>query len=168
MTHSARSFRQDGRAEEAAWDSAALALGTRHTPSVAPPLGLSFTVRVWAAASIPGVFLSFRDVTSPKGGFYYLMTRFCLVSGFRNKEKSGSQPACLDHVQDRRALTLKAHQSESHLPIGRCGGVSGKKAGGVALNALELFLPKPATGFEDSRPSAWRRGGWQSCLVVVH
>lgn len=36
----------------------------------------------------------------------------------RNKEKSGSQPACLDHVQDRRALALKAHQSESHLPIG--------------------------------------------------
>lgn len=36
----------------------------------------------------------------------------------RNKEKSGSQPASLDHVQDRKALTLKAHQSESHLPIG--------------------------------------------------
>ncbi|KAM4872042.1 breast cancer anti-estrogen resistance protein 3 isoform 2-T3 [Thomomys bottae] len=36
----------------------------------------------------------------------------------RNKEKSGSQPACLDHMQDRRALVLKAHQSESHLPIG--------------------------------------------------
>uniref|UniRef100_A0A4X1U180 BCAR3 adaptor protein, NSP family member n=1 Tax=Sus scrofa TaxID=9823 RepID=A0A4X1U180_PIG len=36
----------------------------------------------------------------------------------RNKEKSGSQPACLDHMQDRRALALKAHQSESYLPIG--------------------------------------------------
>ncbi|XP_047421395.1 breast cancer anti-estrogen resistance protein 3 isoform X1 [Sciurus carolinensis] len=36
----------------------------------------------------------------------------------RNKEKSGSQPACLDDMQDRRALALKAHQSESHLPIG--------------------------------------------------
>uniref|UniRef100_A0A8C5LCQ5 Breast cancer anti-estrogen resistance 3 n=2 Tax=Jaculus jaculus TaxID=51337 RepID=A0A8C5LCQ5_JACJA len=36
----------------------------------------------------------------------------------RNKDKSGSQPACLDHMQDRRALALKAHQSESHLPIG--------------------------------------------------
>lgn len=36
----------------------------------------------------------------------------------RNKEKSGSQPACLDDMQDRRALSLKAHQSESHLPIG--------------------------------------------------
>ncbi|XP_037682537.1 breast cancer anti-estrogen resistance protein 3 isoform X2 [Choloepus didactylus] len=36
----------------------------------------------------------------------------------RNKEKSGSQPACLDHMQDRRALSLKAHQSESFLPIG--------------------------------------------------
>ncbi|XP_038601734.1 breast cancer anti-estrogen resistance protein 3 isoform X2 [Tachyglossus aculeatus] len=35
----------------------------------------------------------------------------------RNKEKSGSQPACLDHVQDKRTL-LKAHQSESFLPIG--------------------------------------------------
>ncbi|KAM9691871.1 breast cancer anti-estrogen resistance protein 3 isoform 4-T5 [Dama dama] len=35
-----------------------------------------------------------------------------------NKEKSGSQPACLDHMQDRRALSLKAHQSESYLPIG--------------------------------------------------
>ncbi|XP_030061994.1 breast cancer anti-estrogen resistance protein 3 isoform X2 [Microcaecilia unicolor] len=34
----------------------------------------------------------------------------------RNKEKSGSQPACLDHVQKRRPL--KAHQSESYLPIG--------------------------------------------------
>ncbi|XP_075414648.1 breast cancer anti-estrogen resistance protein 3 [Tenrec ecaudatus] len=36
----------------------------------------------------------------------------------RNKEKSGSQPACLDHMQDKRALYLKAHQSESYLPIG--------------------------------------------------
>ncbi|XP_049735700.1 breast cancer anti-estrogen resistance protein 3 isoform X1 [Elephas maximus indicus] len=36
----------------------------------------------------------------------------------RNKEKSGSQPACLDHMQDKRALSLKAHQSESYLPIG--------------------------------------------------
>ncbi|XP_060058083.1 breast cancer anti-estrogen resistance protein 3 isoform X2 [Erinaceus europaeus] len=36
----------------------------------------------------------------------------------RNKEKSGSQPACLDLMQDRRALSLKAHQSESYLPIG--------------------------------------------------
>ncbi|XP_008835698.1 breast cancer anti-estrogen resistance protein 3 isoform X2 [Nannospalax galili] len=36
----------------------------------------------------------------------------------RNKEKSGSQPACLDHMQDRRALALKAHQSESYLPVG--------------------------------------------------
>ncbi|XP_021111009.1 breast cancer anti-estrogen resistance protein 3 isoform X2 [Heterocephalus glaber] len=36
----------------------------------------------------------------------------------RNREKSGSQPACLDHTQDRRTAALKAHQSESHLPIG--------------------------------------------------
>ncbi|KAM6219239.1 breast cancer anti-estrogen resistance protein 3 isoform 2-T2 [Rhynchocyon petersi] len=36
----------------------------------------------------------------------------------RNKEKSGSQPAFLDHMQDKRALYLKAHQSESYLPIG--------------------------------------------------
>ncbi|XP_074118818.1 breast cancer anti-estrogen resistance protein 3 isoform X2 [Sminthopsis crassicaudata] len=36
----------------------------------------------------------------------------------RNKEKSGSQPACLDHMQDKRSLSLKAHQSESYLPIG--------------------------------------------------
>nr|XP_020644310.1 breast cancer anti-estrogen resistance protein 3 isoform X2 [Pogona vitticeps]XP_020644311.1 breast cancer anti-estrogen resistance protein 3 isoform X2 [Pogona vitticeps] len=35
----------------------------------------------------------------------------------RNKEKSGSHPACLDHVQERR-LPLKTHQSESYLPIG--------------------------------------------------
>lgn len=35
----------------------------------------------------------------------------------RNKEKSGSQPACLDHVQEKRR-PLKAHQSESYLPIG--------------------------------------------------
>lgn len=45
--------------------------------------------------------------------FFFL---WCLQ---RNKEKSGSQPACLDHMQDRRALSLKAHhQSESYLPIG--------------------------------------------------
>ncbi|XP_006882471.1 PREDICTED: breast cancer anti-estrogen resistance protein 3 isoform X2 [Elephantulus edwardii] len=36
----------------------------------------------------------------------------------RNKEKSGSQPAFLDHMQDKRTLYLKAHQSESYLPIG--------------------------------------------------
>ncbi|XP_004689824.1 PREDICTED: breast cancer anti-estrogen resistance protein 3 isoform X2 [Condylura cristata] len=36
----------------------------------------------------------------------------------RNKDRSGSQPACLDHMQERRALSLKAHQSESFLPIG--------------------------------------------------
>ncbi|XP_053104559.1 breast cancer anti-estrogen resistance protein 3 isoform X2 [Hemicordylus capensis] len=35
----------------------------------------------------------------------------------RNKEKSGSHPACLDHVQEKR-FPLKAHQSESFLPIG--------------------------------------------------
>ncbi|KAJ1170969.1 hypothetical protein NDU88_002840 [Pleurodeles waltl] len=35
----------------------------------------------------------------------------------RNKEKSGSQPACLDHVQEKRR-PLKAHQSESYLSIG--------------------------------------------------
>ncbi|XP_053247639.1 breast cancer anti-estrogen resistance protein 3 isoform X1 [Podarcis raffonei] len=34
----------------------------------------------------------------------------------RNKEKSGSHPACLDHVQEKR-FPLKAHQSESYLPI---------------------------------------------------
>ncbi|XP_051867152.1 breast cancer anti-estrogen resistance protein 3 isoform X2 [Pristis pectinata] len=35
----------------------------------------------------------------------------------RNKDKSGSQPACLDYVQDRRQ-PLKSHQSESYLPLG--------------------------------------------------
>ncbi|KAM7161983.1 breast cancer anti-estrogen resistance protein 3 isoform 2-T3 [Macrochelys suwanniensis] len=35
----------------------------------------------------------------------------------RNKEKSGSQPASLDHVPEKR-FPLKAHQSESYLPIG--------------------------------------------------
>ncbi|NXO00753.1 BCAR3 protein, partial [Rhinopomastus cyanomelas] len=35
----------------------------------------------------------------------------------RNKSKSGSQPASLDHVLDRR-FPLKAHQSESYLLIG--------------------------------------------------
>ncbi|KAM6066602.1 breast cancer anti-estrogen resistance protein 3 isoform 3-T6 [Chlamydotis macqueenii] len=35
----------------------------------------------------------------------------------RNKEKSGSQPASLDHVLDKR-FPLKAHQSESYLLIG--------------------------------------------------
>ncbi|KAG6932594.1 breast cancer anti-estrogen resistance 3 [Chelydra serpentina] len=35
----------------------------------------------------------------------------------RNKEKSGSQPASLDHIPEKR-FPLKAHQSESYLPIG--------------------------------------------------
>ncbi|XP_010004934.1 PREDICTED: breast cancer anti-estrogen resistance protein 3 isoform X2 [Chaetura pelagica] len=35
----------------------------------------------------------------------------------RNKEKSGSQPASLDHVLEKR-FPLKTHQSESHLLIG--------------------------------------------------
>ncbi|XP_034293196.1 breast cancer anti-estrogen resistance protein 3 isoform X1 [Pantherophis guttatus] len=35
----------------------------------------------------------------------------------RNKEKSGSQPACLDHMPEKR-FPLKTHQSESYLPIG--------------------------------------------------
>ncbi|MGH0138655.1 UNVERIFIED_CONTAM: hypothetical protein FKN15_044980 [Acipenser sinensis] len=35
----------------------------------------------------------------------------------RNKDKSGSQPACLNHVQEKRR-PLKTHQSESFLPIG--------------------------------------------------
>ncbi|XP_025972323.1 breast cancer anti-estrogen resistance protein 3 isoform X1 [Dromaius novaehollandiae] len=35
----------------------------------------------------------------------------------RNKEKSGSQPASLNHVLEKR-FPLKAHQSESYLPIG--------------------------------------------------
>ncbi|NXM31484.1 BCAR3 protein, partial [Oxyruncus cristatus] len=35
----------------------------------------------------------------------------------RNKDKSGSQPASLDHVLEKR-FPLKAHQSESYLPIG--------------------------------------------------
>ncbi|XP_054996487.1 breast cancer anti-estrogen resistance protein 3 isoform X1 [Sorex araneus] len=47
-----------------------------------------------------------REQSSPRGNL------------LRNKEKSGSQPACLDHMQDRRALALKAHQSESYLPLG--------------------------------------------------
>ncbi|XP_032923034.1 breast cancer anti-estrogen resistance protein 3 isoform X1 [Catharus ustulatus] len=36
---------------------------------------------------------------------------------WRNKEKSGSQPASLDHVLEKR-FPLKAHQSESYLLIG--------------------------------------------------
>uniref|UniRef100_A0A674DA54 BCAR3 adaptor protein, NSP family member n=1 Tax=Salmo trutta TaxID=8032 RepID=A0A674DA54_SALTR len=35
----------------------------------------------------------------------------------RNKDKCGSQPACLNHVQERRC-PLKTHQSESFLPLG--------------------------------------------------
>ncbi|KAM4722509.1 breast cancer anti-estrogen resistance protein 3 isoform 2-T2 [Rhinophrynus dorsalis] len=35
----------------------------------------------------------------------------------RNKEKSGSQPACLDIMREKRH-PLKAHQSESYLPLG--------------------------------------------------
>ncbi|XP_069050425.1 breast cancer anti-estrogen resistance protein 3 isoform X2 [Lepisosteus oculatus] len=34
----------------------------------------------------------------------------------RNKDKCGSQPACLNHVQERRR-PLKTHQSESFLPL---------------------------------------------------
>ncbi|MBN3301164.1 BCAR3 protein, partial [Amia calva] len=34
-----------------------------------------------------------------------------------NKDKCGSQPACLNHVSERRRL-LKTHQSESFLPLG--------------------------------------------------
>ncbi|XP_062412273.1 breast cancer anti-estrogen resistance protein 3 homolog isoform X1 [Sardina pilchardus] len=34
-----------------------------------------------------------------------------------NKDKCGSQPACLNHVQERRR-PLKTHQSESFLPLG--------------------------------------------------
>ncbi|XP_053481296.1 breast cancer anti-estrogen resistance protein 3 isoform X2 [Ictalurus furcatus] len=34
-----------------------------------------------------------------------------------NRDKCGSQPACLNHVQERRQL-LKTHQSESFLPLG--------------------------------------------------
>ncbi|KAK3539562.1 hypothetical protein QTP70_010234 [Hemibagrus guttatus] len=34
-----------------------------------------------------------------------------------NREKCGSQPACLNHVQERRR-PLKTHQSESFLPLG--------------------------------------------------
>ncbi|NP_001085199.1 breast cancer anti-estrogen resistance protein 3 homolog [Xenopus laevis] len=42
-----------------------------------------------------------------------------LVRGnlLRNKEKSGSQPACLDNMREKRR-PLKAHQSESYLPLG--------------------------------------------------
>lgn len=95
------------------------------------------------------------------------MTCLCLGFGFRNKEKSGSQPACLDHVPDRRALVLKAHQSESHLPIGRCEGVSEK---GVVV------WPWSPLGFSClNKPLALKtpclqpgRGGLQSCLVVAH
>ncbi|KAG8436746.1 hypothetical protein GDO86_007726 [Hymenochirus boettgeri] len=35
----------------------------------------------------------------------------------RNKEKCGSQPACLDNMQEKQQ-PLKAHQSESYLPLG--------------------------------------------------
>ncbi|XP_078264381.1 breast cancer anti-estrogen resistance protein 3 isoform X2 [Rhinoraja longicauda] len=39
----------------------------------------------------------------------------------RNKDKSGSQPASLDYVQEDRQQPLKSHQSESYLPLGmRC------------------------------------------------
>ncbi|XP_017948352.2 breast cancer anti-estrogen resistance protein 3 isoform X2 [Xenopus tropicalis] len=35
----------------------------------------------------------------------------------QNKDKSGSQPACLDNMREKRR-PLKAHQSESYLPLG--------------------------------------------------
>ncbi|XP_034635621.1 breast cancer anti-estrogen resistance protein 3 isoform X3 [Trachemys scripta elegans] len=54
--------------------------------------------------------LSIYGVQSPE----HSLTRGNLL---RNKEKSGSQPASLDHVQEKR-FPLKAHQSESYLPIG--------------------------------------------------
>lgn len=37
---------------------------------------------------------------------------------FRMKDRCGSQPASLNQVQERRR-PLKAHQSESYLPLGR-------------------------------------------------
>ena len=36
-------------------------------------------------------------------------------------------------MQDRRALSLKAHQSESYLPIGKSLGIWGEEGDGVPL-----------------------------------
>lgn len=41
---------------------------------------------------------------------------------FRTKDRCGSQPASLNQVQERRR-PLKAHQSESYLPLGKCGKI---------------------------------------------
>lgn len=51
------------------------------------------------------------------GVLHILMFLFAFFVYPRNKEKSGSQPASLDHVLEKR-FPLKAHQSESYLLIG--------------------------------------------------
>ncbi|XP_051041532.1 breast cancer anti-estrogen resistance protein 3 isoform X1 [Phodopus roborovskii] len=90
------------------------------------------TVPLWCLEERYGTSPGFCREASFTDGRPDMAKRLSLTSGsiqarehslprgnlLRNKEKSGSQPACLDHVQDRRALVLKAHQSESHLPIG--------------------------------------------------
>lgn len=44
-------------------------------------------------------------------------------------------------MQDRRALSLKAHhQSESYLPIGRSLGVWGEEGDGVTLISFRLVF----------------------------
>ncbi|CAB1331944.1 unnamed protein product [Coregonus sp. 'balchen'] len=49
--------------------------------------------------------------------FLSLFLFLTLFLSIRNKDKCGSQPACLNHVQERRR-PLKTHQSESFLPLG--------------------------------------------------
>lgn len=49
--------------------------------------------------------------------FAFIDVFVCIFVYPRNKEKSGSQPASLDHVLEKR-FPLKAHQSESYLLIG--------------------------------------------------
>uniref|UniRef100_A0A8D0L293 BCAR3 adaptor protein, NSP family member n=1 Tax=Sphenodon punctatus TaxID=8508 RepID=A0A8D0L293_SPHPU len=71
----------------------------------------------------------------------------------RNKEKSGSQPASLDNVQEKR-YPLKAHQSESYLPIG------GSKSLQINQPCMVLCPTSPAirTGSEPTlSPMVFRR-----------
>lgn len=57
--------------------------------------------------------------------FMHICVQICLLTSvfqrllsLRSKDRCGSQPASLNQVQERRR-PLKAHQSESYLPLGK-------------------------------------------------
>lgn len=64
-------------------------------------------------------------------------------------------------MQDRRALPLKAHQSESHLPIGRSLGMFQVEADSVILVSFRLLPPTPSGHllWEQHKASCLQAGG---------